>query len=143
LVDTEHQILPVYRQCEFLGLSKASYYYKPRAIDTLNLLLMRLIDEQYTWTPFYGVPRMAAWLKRQGYEVNPKRVRRLMRLMGLEAVYPKPWLSKPAKGHKKYPYLLKGLIIKCPDHVWSADITYVRLVQGFIYLVAIMDWFSR
>lgn len=113
-----YAITITYRQSELLGLSKASYYYSPRAIDTLNLALMRLIDEQYTWTPFYGVPRISAWLKRQGYEVNPKRVRRLM---GLEAVYPKTWLSKPAKGHKKYPYLLKGLIINRPDHVWSAE----------------------
>jgi putative transposase len=127
----------------FWAFQRPHINYRPRAVDDLNLLLMRLIDEQYTRTPFYGVPRMTAWLKRQGYEVNPKRVRRLMRLMGFEAVYPKPWLSKPVKGHKKYPYLLKGLIINRPDHVWSADITYVRLVQGFIYLVAIMDWFSR
>lgn len=104
---------------------------------------MRLIDEQYTRTPFYGVPRMTAWLRRQGHRVNPKRVRRLMRTMGLSAVYPKPWTSKPAKGHKKYPYLLKGLVIDRPNQVWSADITYIRLAQGFIYLVAVMDWFSR
>jgi putative transposase len=126
-----------------LGLSKAAYYYRAIDVNVLNLALMRLIDEQYTRTPFYGVPKMTEWLRQQGYKVNPKRVRRLMRLMGLEAVYPKPWLSKPTKGNKKYPYLLKGLIINRPDHVWSADITYIRLVQGFIYLVAIMDWFSR
>jgi putative transposase len=104
---------------------------------------MRLIDEQYTRTPFYGVPKMAAWLIRQGYRVNHKRIRRLMRLMGLKAVYPKPWLSKSDKEHKKYPYLLKGLIINRPNQVWCADITYVRLAQGFLYLVAVMDWFSR
>lgn len=104
---------------------------------------MRLIDEQYTRTPFYGVPRMTAWLIRQGYQVNPKRIRRLMRLMGLKAVYPKRCLSKSVKEHKKYPYLLKGLVIDRPDQVWCTDITYIRLVQGFLYLVAIMDWFSR
>jgi len=104
---------------------------------------MRLLDEQYTRTPFYGVPRMTAWLRRQGYVVNPKRVRRLMRLMGLTAVYPKPWTSKPAKDHRKYPYLLRDVVIDRPDRVWSADITYIRLRKGFIYLVAIMDWYSR
>lgn len=143
MVEPEHPMIPVSRQCDLLGLSRAAYYYKYRDVSPLNLALMKLIDEQYTRTPFYGVPRITAWLKRQGYEVNPKRVRRLMRLMDLEAVYPKPWLSKPAKGHKKYPYLLKGLIINRPDQVWSVDITYVRLTHGFIYLVAIMDWFRR
>jgi putative transposase len=143
LIEPRHSEIPVYRQCEMLGLSKAAYYYRAIDVNVLNLALMRLIDEQYTRTPFYGVPKMTEWLRQQGYKVNPKRVRRLMRLMGLEAVYPKPWLSKPTKGNKKYPYLLKGLIINRPDHVWSADITYIRLVQGFIYLVAIMDWFSR
>ena len=106
--------------------------------------LMELIDKQYTRTPFYGVPKMTAWLnKRQSHHVNVKRIRRLMRLMGLEAVYPKPWLSKPENGHKKYPYLLKDIIITRSDQVWSTDITYIRLVHGFIYLMAIMDWFSR
>lgn len=104
---------------------------------------MELIDKQYTRTPFYGVPKMTAWLTRQGYHVNVKRVRRLMRLMGLFAVYPKPWLSKTDNGHKKYPYLLKDLVIDRPDQVWSTDITYIRLAHGFIYLVAVMDWFSR
>ena len=143
MIEPRHPEIPVYRQCELLGLSKAAYYYRDIDVSVLNLALMRLIDEQYTRTPFYGVPKMTEWLRQQGYKVNPKRVRRLMRLMGLEAVYPKPWLSKPTKGNKKYPYLLKGLIINRPDYVWSADITYIRLVQGFIYLVAIMDWFSR
>lgn len=143
MIEPRHPEIPVYRQCELLGLSKAAYYYRAIDVSVLNLALMRLIDEQYTRTPFYGVPKMTEWLRQQGYKVNPKRVRRLMRLMGLEAVYPKPWLSKPTKGNKKYPYLLKGLIVNRPDYVWSADITYIRLVQGFIYLVAIMDWFSR
>ena len=136
--------IPVYRQCELLGLSRAAYYYKPRDKSVLNGTLMSLLDEQYTKTPFYGVPKMTEWLcTRKGYKVNRKRIRRLMRLMGLEAVFPKPWLSKPAKDHKKYPYLLKGVKIDHADHVWSTDITYVRLKQGFIYLVAIIDWHSR
>lgn len=138
-----HLDIPVWRQCRLLGLSKASYYYRPREMDTLNETLMRLLDEQYTKTPFYGVPKMTEWLRRQGYWVNRKRIRRLMRLMGLEAVYPKPRLSKPAKDHKKYPYLLKDIIIEHPDQVWSTDITFIRLKSGFIYLVAIMDWHSR
>lgn len=104
---------------------------------------MRLIDEEYTRYPFYGIERMTAVLRRQGHQVNPKRIRRLMRLMGLEALYPKPNLSKPVIGHKIYPYLLKGVRIDRADQVWSTDITYIRLNQGFIYLVAIMDWFSR
>jgi putative transposase len=104
---------------------------------------MRLIDEEYTRHPFYGIERMTAVLRRQGHAVNPKRIRRLMRLMGLEALYPKPNLSKPVIGHKIYPYLLKGVRIDRADQVWSTDITYIRLNQGFIYLVAIMDWFSR
>jgi len=104
---------------------------------------MRLLDEQYTATPFYGVLRMTAWLRQQGYPVNPKRVRRLLRRMGLESIYPKPRLSQPAEGHRIYPYRLRGLAISRTNHVWSTDITYIRLRQGFIYLVAIMDWFSR
>ena len=104
---------------------------------------MRRIDEQYTRTPFYGVRRMTAWLIKQGYEVNRKRIRRLMRLMALEAVYPKPRLSLASKEHRKYPYLLRGISIDRPNQVWSADITYLRMGSGFIYLIAIMDWHSR
>jgi putative transposase len=101
------------------------------------------MDEQYTRTPFYGVRNMTWWLGEQGCAVNPKRVRRLMRLMGLEAIYPKPRLSDPVPGHRIYPYLLRGLKIDRSDQVWSSDITYIRLRHGFIYLVAVMDWFSR
>ena len=104
---------------------------------------MRLIDEEYTQHPFYGVERMTAVLKRQGHTVNPKRIRRLMRLMGLEAIYPKPNLSKSLQEHKVYPYLLRNLAIDRADQVWSTDITYIRLAHGFVYLVAVMDWFSR
>jgi len=111
------------RQCELLGISRSTYYYRPGPISELNLELMRLIDEQYTKTPFYGVPRMTAWLRRQGYEINHKRVERLMKLMGLQAVYPKRRLTVASKEHKIYPYLLRGVEIKEPDQVWSADIS--------------------
>lgn len=104
---------------------------------------MNLIDEQYTRTPFYGVRRMREWLRTQGHAVNTKRVGRLMRMMGLEAIYPKPRLSQSSEQHRKYPYLLKGMKVENPNHVWSTDITYIRLRQGFVYLVAILDWFSR
>jgi putative transposase len=104
---------------------------------------MHLLDEQYTKTPFYGVLRMTEWLQREGHQVNEKRVRRLLREMGLMAIYPKPNLSKPTPGHKTYPYLLKGLIIERPNQVWATDITYVRMQAGFLYLVAILDWYSR
>lgn len=104
---------------------------------------MRLLDEQYTQTPFYGVKRMTAWLQRQGEWVNEKRVRRLLRLMGLIALYPGPKTSQPAPGHRIYPYLLRQIAITQPDCVWCSDITYIRLARGFGYLVAIMDWFSR
>jgi putative transposase len=104
---------------------------------------MRLLDEQFTQTPFYGVERMTAWLRQQGYAVNPKRVRRLLRLMGLEALYPKPHLSKPGTGAQHYPYLLRGRSITEVNDVWSTDITYIRLRQGFLYLVAVLDWYSR
>lgn len=104
---------------------------------------MRLIDEQYMRTPFYGRRRMTAWLRRQGHEVNEKRIARLMALMGIEALYPKPRLSKPDPGHRRYPYLLRHLKVVRPDQVWATDITYIRLRGGFIYLVAVTDWFSR
>ena len=108
-----------------------------------NLSLMRLLDEQYTRTPFYGVLRMVAYLRRLGYDVNPKRVRRLLRVMGLETVYQKPALSRPNPEHEVYPYLLRGLAIDRCDQVWSTDITYVRLASGFVYLMAVIDWYSR
>jgi putative transposase len=104
---------------------------------------MRLLDAQYTATPFYGTRRMTAWLRSQGYAVNRKRVIRLMQQMGIEAIYTKPQLSQPGVGHKIYPYLLRGVKIERVNHVWSADITYIRLQQGFIYLVAVIDWWSR
>ena len=136
-------MIPIYRQCELLEIARSSYYYQAERDDSYNLVLMNRIDEQFTKTPFYGVPRMTAWLNREGYPVNQKRVRRLLRAMGLEAVYPKPKLSQAHPEHKKYPYLLKDLVIDRPDQVWGSDITYIRMVHGFVYLVAVMDWFSR
>lgn len=126
-----------------MGLARSSFYYEPVADSIEDLELMRLIDEQYTRTPFYGSRRMTYELNEQGMKVNRKRVQRLMRRMGLEAIYAKPHLSKPAPGHRIYPYLLRGVKIERPNQVWSTDITYVRLHEGFIYLVAILDWYSR
>jgi putative transposase len=135
--------LSVRRQCELLGLSRSSLYYEPAGETAENLRLMRRIDEQYTACPFYGSRRMTAWLIEQGEEVSRKRVQRLMRVMGLEAIYPKPRLSTAGSGHKIYPYLLRGVRVERPDQVWSTDITYVPLTSGFMYLAAVIDWFSR
>ena len=143
LIDRNQGELSISRQCELLELSRSSLYYESTRDEEYNERVLRLIDEQYTRTPFYGVPRMTAWLRSAGHEINPKRIRRLMRRMDLEAIYPKPRLSLGAKGHRKYPYLLKGLKIEVPNQVWATDITYIRLAKGFVYLVAIMDWFSR
>lgn len=143
LIEPHFQELSIMRQCELLGLPRSSLYYQPTGESAYNLKLMRLIDEQYTRVPFYGIPRMTAWLRRIGHRVNPKRVRRLMRLMGLEAVYPKARLSQGHPEHRKYPYLLRDLSVTRPDQVWAADITYIRLNKGFAYLIAILDWFSR
>lgn len=137
------EAIPVTRLCEFLGLARSTFYYRPKGLSEEDLELMRLIDEQYTKTPFYGYRKMTRWLWLQGYHVNKKRVLRLMQKMGLQAIYPKPKLSKPEKSHLIYPYLLRDVKIIRPDQVWSCDITYIRLLKGFIYLVAIMDWYSR
>lgn len=136
-------MIAISRQCELLGLYRSSYYYSSQRDDAYNLELMRLIDEQFTRTPFYGVPKMNAWLRSVGHLVNHKRVRRLMRKMGLEAIYPKPQLSQSQPEHKIYPYLLKGVTVDRADQVWCADITYIRLLHGFVYLVVVMDWYSR
>jgi putative transposase len=133
----------VARQCKLLGVARTSWYYRPKGESAENLALMRLLDEQYTHTPFYGIRRMTAMLRQQGQVVNPKRVGRLLRLMGLEAIYPKPRLSQPGATPQRYPYLLREVPIMRPDQVWSTDITYVRMRRGFLYLVAILDWFSR
>ena len=136
-------MLSVRRQCELLGLPRSSLYYEPAGESAEDLALMRRIDEQYTACPFYGSRRMTVWLAGQGEAVNRKRVQRLMRLMGLEAIYPKPRLSAAGAGHRVYPYLLRGVAVGRPDQVWSADITYVPLARGFMYLAATIDWFSR
>jgi putative transposase len=133
----------VNQQCGLLGLARSSYYYEPQPESEYNLELMRLIDEQYLRRPFYGSRRMREWLKTQGHKVCRDRVRRLMRLMEIEAIYPRPRLSIRDKAHCLYPYLLRDLTIDHPDQVWAADITYIRLRKGFAYLVAIMDWYSR
>jgi putative transposase len=135
--------LSVRRQCELLGLSRSSLYYGPAGESAEDLRLMRLIDEQYTARPFYGSRRMTAWLAGRGEEVNRKRVQRLMRVMGLEAIYPKPRTSTAGKGHRIYPYLLRGVTIGRADQVWSTDITYVPMATGFMYLAAVIDWYSR
>jgi len=126
-----------------LGLSRSGLYYQPVGPSESDLQIMKLIDRQYLETPFYGARKLAAWLASQGQVVNRKRVRRLMQLMGLKAIYRKPRTSKPGKGHRIYPYLLKGLKITRPNQVWAADITYIPMQKGFLYLVVILDWYSR
>jgi putative transposase len=126
-----------------LDISRSGLYYQPAGISDEDLTLMKLIDRQYLATPFYGARRIAAWLKNQGYRVNRKRVRRLMQVMGLKAIYRHPRTSQPAPGHKIYPYLLSGMEITRPNQVWAADITYIPMARGFLYLVAIIDWYSR
>ena len=142
MIDPEHPALSVRRQCELVGLNRSTVYYEPAPESARNLKLMRLIDEQYTKCPFYGSRRIAAWLGTQGHEVNRKRVQRLLRVMGLEAIYPKPNLSA-GRGHKVYPYLLRDVAIERVGQVWSADITYIPMPSGFMYLAATIDWFSR
>src|SRR6266550_379345 len=143
MIEPEHPFLSITRQCELLGIARSSYYYEPVPVSEENLLLMRLLDEQYTRMPCYGTRKMTAWLNQQGYPVNRKRVTRLLRLMGLEAIYPKPRVTIPGEMQQKYPYLLRDVPIERVNHVWSTDITYIRLQHGFIYLVAVIDWFSR
>ena len=142
-VELKNPDLSLSRQCELLGMNRSSFYYRSQRDNGYNNYLMRLIDEQFTRRPTFGVEKMRDWLRNQGHRVNTKRVRRLMRLMGLEAVYPKPRISKSCPEHKIYPYLLRGLIIDRPDQVWASDISYIRLLHGFVYLVVVMDWFSR
>ena len=143
MVDREHPSLSVVRQCKLLYISRSGLYYQPKGISEEDLTLMKLIDRQYLATPFYGARKIAAWLKSQGRQVNRKRVRRLMRLMGIKAIYRRPRTSTPAPGHKIYPYLLGGMEITRPNQVWAADITYIPMARGFLYLVVIMDWYSR
>jgi putative transposase len=143
LIEPTHPTLSLARQCALLGLPRSSWYYHPAATDPLTQELLNRLDEQYTRTPFYGVRRMTAWLNQEGYGVNAKRVRRLLRLLGVETLYPKPRLSTAAPGHRIYPYLLRDVAITHVDQVWSSDITYIRLAQGWLYLVAVLDWHSR
>ena len=131
------------RQCRLAGLSRSVIYYDPVPESAENLLLMRLIDKQYMEHPEYGYPRMTDWLGQQGYTVNHKRVARLMRMMGLQAITPGPHTSKPAPGHKIYPYLLRGVAIERVNQVWGTDITYIPLQKGFMFLTAVIDWYSR
>ena len=142
-IQPTHSHLSVRRQCALLGLAAASYYYQAAPESAENLLYQRLLDEEYTAHPFYGVRKMTVWLRLQGHLVGPKRVRRLLRAMGLMAVYPKPRLSLNPLAHQRFPYLLKGLAIVRPNQVWSTDITYIRLRGGFVYLAAVIDWYSR
>ena len=142
LIERESKQIPIIKQAELLDISRSTIYYDP-VVDEYELKLMRDIDEQYTNTPFYGSRRMTVVLNRDVHKVNRKRVQRLMRLMGIEAIYPKPNLSKPHLNNKIYPYLLRGVNINRSNQVWATDITYIRLNKGWVYLVAIMDWFSR
>jgi putative transposase len=137
-IEPDHAQLSIRRQCELLGLATSSYYYTPRPETAENLELMRRIDQKYMARPFLGSRRMALEL-----DVNRKRIQRLMRLMGIEALYPKPNLSRPAPNQQVFPYLLSGVEIERPNQVWSTDITYIPMRHGFLYLVAVMDWFSR
>ena len=144
-IEPGHKKITICRQCELLELNRSSLYYKNKGETEYNEQLMKLIDEQYVKTPCYGIDKITKWLHLNKHYVNHKRVRRLMRQMGLEAVYPrrKRGLSMPGKQHKIYPYLLKGVQIGRADQVWSTDITYIRMYRGWLYLVAVMDWFSR
>jgi putative transposase len=143
LIEPEHSSISISRQCELLGLARSSFYYEIQPETEQNLRLMEMLDKQYTARPFYGVRKMTAWLATQGEIVNPKRVRRLLRKMGIEAIYPKPNLSRPQDNVRKYPYLLREEKITAPNQVWSTDITYIPLPQGYVYLVAVIDWYSR
>lgn len=143
MIEAGHPGLSIGRQCELLSISRSSFYYAPKGETALNLSLMRQIDKQFLEAPFYGVRQMTWHLRNDGHPVNEKRIRRLMRLMGLMPIYQKPNTSKPTKGHKIYPYLLRHLRIDRPDQVWAADITYLPMRRGFLYLVAIIDWHTR
>jgi putative transposase len=143
LVEREAPALPVSRQCRLLAVSRASVYRRPAEISEEDCTIVALIDRQYLARPYYGSRRMAAWLATQGHVVNRKRVRRLMRLAGLVAIYQRPNTSKPAVAHKIYPYLLGGISIERVNQVWCSDVTYIPMAKGFLYLVVIMDWVSR
>jgi len=143
MIDFNNSKISVEFQCSLLGISRSTVYYKPRQVKQRDLDLMRIIDEQYLETPFYGSRSMRNHIRRLGWTINRKPIQRLMKRMGLQAIYPKPKTIKPHPQNKVYPYLLRGLKIAHPDQVWAADITYVPMSRGFMYLVAIMDWHSR
>ena len=143
MIERSHPKLSVGAQCRLLSISRSSFYYAPQGETAMNLDLMLLIDQQFLDTPFYGVRQMTWHLQNEGHAVNQKRIRRLMRLMRLMPIYQKPDTSRPVKGHKTYPYLLGGLRVDRPNQVWCADITYIPMRRGFLYLVAVMDWFTR
>lgn len=146
MIEAYQPRISIFRQCELMGLPRSSYYYhsvNASLENAENLEYMELIDRKYTERPFYGSRRMTHYINSQGYLVNRKRIQRLMQIMGLEAIYPRPRTSKPSPDHKVYPYLLKGLSIDRVDQVWCADITYIPMSSGFMFLVAVMDWFSR
>jgi putative transposase len=143
LVVAEHSSLSIARQCQLLSINRSSFYYQPQPPEVEELELLKLLDAQYLETPFYGSCKMTKFLREQGYCINRKRVQRLMRQLGLEAVYPKPKLSQPHPEHQVYPYLLRGVAIERVNQVWSTDITYLPVLGGHFYLVAIMDWWSR
>jgi putative transposase len=143
LVEQDHPQLSLVRQCQLLDLSRSGLYYQSVGESAENLHMMRLIDAEYTRHPFYGYRKITHWLRKEGYPVNKKRVQRLMHTMGLAAIGPKPALSKPHPAHSVYPYLLRDVQVERVNQVWSADITYIRLAHGWMYLVAILDWFSR
>lgn len=143
MIEPGHAELSIRRQCELLGLSRSTWHYEPATESADNLRLMRLLDEQYLRRPYYGSRRMQLWLRGQGEQVNRKRVQRLMRKMGLEAIYPKPRTTQRHAQHRVFPYLLRGVEVVRINQVWSTDITYVPLRQGFMYLTAVIDWFSR
>jgi putative transposase len=142
-VEWDHETLSVRRQCELLGLNRSTLYYRGVGASEEDLQLMRLIDEQFSRRPIFGSRRMVVWLASQRHVANRKRVQRLMRQMGLVAIYPKPRLSAGRREHKIYPYLLRNVQVRRPNQVWATDITYIRLARGFMYLVAILDWYSR
>jgi putative transposase len=143
MIEPAHRQLPVTAQCALLGLPRSSYYHQPGPESAANQALMRVIDTTYLAYPFFGSRQMTLWLRAEGHEVNRKRVRRLMRLMGLESLSPQPQLSAPDRAHPVYPYLLRTLAVTRPNQVWATDITYLPLASGHIYLCAVLDWFSR
>jgi putative transposase len=143
MVERENPVLPIAQQCRLLAVSRSAVYRKPAAVSAEDLAIMALIDRQYLVRPYYGSRRMMAWLATRGHLVNRKRVRRLMRLLGLVAIYQRPNTSRPAAAHKLYPYLLSGLAIERVNQVWCSDVTYIPMAKGFLYLVVVMDWVSR